>query len=46
MKNVTDILNYDCTDVSNYFFILNLHNENLFFIVLVIEFFTYGGVLL
>ena len=45
MKNVTDVLNYDCRDISNYFYIINFHIETFFFIVVVTELFTYGGVL-
>jgi len=45
MKNVTDVLNCYFTDISNYFFIMNLHNKALLFSVDVTEFFTFGGVL-
>ena len=45
MKNVTDVLNYDCRDISNYFYIINFHIETFFFSVVVTELFTYGGVL-
>jgi hypothetical protein len=44
MKNITEVLNYRFTDVSNYFFIINLNIEALFFSVGVTEFFTYSGV--
>jgi hypothetical protein len=45
MQNVAAVLNYYFTDVSNHFFITNLHNEAFLFSVDVTEFFTYGGVL-